>query len=306
MSKAEGHPFLLSEASAAVGSEHLERVTRVTAREQELEHPAQSELLALCEQLQEENRRRTTALAAAAHELKSPIAIMAGYVELLLSQQPGSLTERQRKILEEIQASRARLERFVEDFLTYSALERGKPSLKLEPNSLNACLSEIYNSWVLRFQAKGVALYFPATESLPPFAFDFYKVQRVVSIFLENALKFTPAGGTVWLTAEPHFWERRTRKERGVSEERRQQTAPGIHTARVNVSDTGPGIPPEFRQEIFDDFFNLSHGEHEPDGLGLGLAIGRRLVQAHGGKIWVESEVGTGSTFSFVLPMTRV
>lgn len=295
------------EAPVATDAQTLVRSSRLASAENpDNAPPSYSELLEFCERLQGENQRRTVALAAAAHELKSPLAIMAGYLEFLLGQQAGPLNDRQRRILEEIQSSRTRLEGFIDDFLTYSALETGKLNMKLEVGDPNACLLEIYSLWLPRFQKKGVALYFPANEGLPSFPFDCYKVQRVVSTLLENAAKFTPSGGTVWLTAEPHFWERRSRQEQDLSEERRQRTTPGINAVRINVSDTGPGIAPEFQQEIFDDFFNLPHSDKDSAGVGLGLAIARRLVQAHGGKIWVESELGSGSTFSFVLPVKPI
>lgn len=265
--------------------------------------PALRELAEANEQLRQESHRRTHALAAAAHELKTPLAIMAGYIELLLTQKPGSINDRQRQILEDTQFNCERLQQFIRDFLTYSALETGKLSLKLEVGQLNGCLSEVYTYWVPQFQKKGVALYFPVNDKLAPFPFDYAKVQQVVSNLLENALKFTATGGTVWLTAEPHVWERRSGQEDRSGEERRRQNLPAPNAARVSVVDSGVGIAPEYQYEIFDDFVRLSEPEDAPKGMGLGLAISRRLVQAHGGKIWVESELGTGSKFSFLLPL---
>ena len=92
---------------------------------------------------------------------------------------------------------------------------------------------------------------------------------------------------------------RRARRSR----ERRRRAAGVPNSVRVSVADTGPGIPPEFHQEIFGDFFQIPNGETNGGGMGLGLGIARRLVQAHGGKIWVESEPSCGSKFSFVLPL---
>ena len=265
---------------------------------------AYSELLEAFEHLQEESRRRSTALGMAAHQLKTPLAIIAGYVDLLLTEKAGSLNGRQRQILEESRFNCVRLHKFIEDFLSYSALETGKLVLKFEVGDLHACLLELYAYWLSSFNKKGVALYFPLKKyALAPFAFDYGKVQHVVSNLLENALKFTPAGGTVWLTAEPYQWERRSRQQRGVREERRKNPWRKPNAVRVSVSDTGPGIAAEYRQEIFDDFVKLARpGEHH-EGMGLGLAIARRLVLAHGGKIWLEGEVGEGSNFCFLLPL---
>ncbi len=260
------------------------------------------ELLRAYQWMAEKNRRTEQALATAAHELKTPLAILAGYVEVLLHQKTGPLNERQIAILEDLQANCARLQEFANEFLTYSAVETGKLTMKFECGDLNACLSEVYEFWLSRFQAKGVAFYFPKNETLESFPFDYHKVQRIVANLLENALKFTPRGGTVWLTAEPHFWERRTRQEMGLKEERRQEGREGANAVRVSVADTGAGIAAEYHQEIFDDFLKLPVPEGESDGMGMGLAIVRRLVLAHGGKIWVESEPGAGSKFCFLLP----
>lgn len=265
--------------------------------------PEYSELLAECQRLREENYRRAVALATAAHELRSPLSIMAGYLELLLSQKLGALDPRQQEVLQEIQNSRSRLQAFANQFLTYGALETGKVGMNWEVGEINACLQETYHLWLMRFQEKGVAFYFPANQELPGLRFDYCKLQQIVSNLLDNALKFTPPGGSVWLTAEPHFWERRSRSEQMVSQDRRKPGAPANNAVRVNVSDTGLGVPPEYQQEIFNDFCSLSPKQGEAGGVGLGLAIARRLVQAHDGKIWVDSELNSGSTFSFVLPL---
>jgi signal transduction histidine kinase len=260
------------------------------------------ELLSAFQQLEERSRRRTVALGTAAHQLKTPLAIIAGYVELLLTKKAGPLNERQRQILEESRFNCARLQQFIQDFLSYSALETGHLTMKLEVGDLNACLNELYTYWLSPYQKKGVALYFLA-QKLPLFPFDCDKVQHVVPNLLENSLKFTPPGGTVWLTAEPYVWERRTHQESRSSGERRSKAANVTNAARVTVSDTGPGIAPEYHQEIFDDFVKVSPQSEEAGGMGLGLAIARRLVLAHAGKIWVESDPGSGSTFCFLLPL---
>jgi len=268
--------------------------------------PGYQELLAAHRRLEEESHRRAVALATTAHELKTPLAVMAGYIELLLSQQLGPLNERQSQILDDLQRNCSRLQLFIHEFLTYSAMEMDKLKMNFEVADLNACLLEVYEVWLRRFHKKRIALYFPAHDKLEPFPFDYHKVQQVVSNLLENALKFTPAGGTVWLTAEPYSWERRSHQPRIVSTERRRQTVEAANAVRVSVSDTGPGIAPEYQQEIFDDFFKVPNTENDVEGMGLGLAIARRLVQAHGGKIWVESELRTGSKFSFLLPLRLI
>ena len=261
-------------------------------------------LLGAFQQLQEQYQRCSRALATAAHDLRTPLAVVSGYIELLLSGKLGPLTDRQKSCLDDMQSSSLRLQRLITDFVTFSALQTGNITLHCEESDLNACLSEICSFWLRRFQSKGVAFYFLANEHLPPFPFDYDRIQRVLSNLLENALKFTPSGGTVWLSAEPQLWERRTMDKPGYRE-RRKQTLSTPNAVRVCVADTGPGIPPEYHQEVFGDFFQVHDMKSVDSGMGLGLGIARRLVQAHGGKIWVESEPGCGSKFCFFLPLKR-
>jgi len=257
--------------------------------------------------LQEQAQRRAVALASAAHELKTPVSIVSGYIELLLSEKPGPLNDLQRRTLQDSHANCQRLQRFIQDFLTYGALETGKITMKFEPGDIRACLAEVSQTWLPLFQEKGVALYFLCPKNLERFSFDYHKVQQVVSNLFKNALKFTPAGGTVWIAAEMYYWDRRKRQKSNINEERRSVAREQLNSVRVTVADTGPGIAPEYQQEVFDDFFRVPQAEEIEDisgGSGLGLAIARRLVHGHGGKIWVESAVGSGSKFSFLLPLS--
>jgi two-component system sensor histidine kinase TorS len=252
-------------------------------------------------ELQERFQRTTNALGSAAHDLKTPLAILNGYVELLQSEKLGPLNERQREVLTDMQSSGKRLQQFIQDFLTYSALETGGLTMRFEQGNINDCLSDVCRLWSTRFQGKGLALYFLANDKLPVFPFDSPKLERVISNLLENSFKFVPQGGTVWLHAEPYMWERRATALPASSGERRRQDISQPNSAKVSVSDTGPGIPAEFHQEVFDDFFRLPGNENH-EGMGLGLAIVRRLTQGMGGKIWVESEPGAGCKFSFLIP----
>ncbi len=263
-----------------------------------------SDLMRAYRQLEVQYQRCAQALATAAHDLRTPLAVVSGYIELLMSGKLGPLTERQSRCLEDMHSSSQRLHRLITDFLTFSALQTGNLNLQLdEDRDLHQCLSEICSFWMQRFQAKGVAFYYLPSEHLKPFPFDYDRVQRIISNLLENALKFTPQGGTVWLNAEPQLWERRTLDTHARGRERRKQSLAAPNAVRISVADTGPGIPPEYHQEIFGDFFQVPDGQGSGGGMGLGLGIARRLVQAHGGKIWVESEPHSGSKFSFVLPL---
>jgi signal transduction histidine kinase len=263
--------------------------------------PNPADLLQEYTELRARFQRTTNALASAAHDLKTPLSILNGYVELLQSEKLGPLSDRQRDVLRDMQTSGTRLQQFIQDFLTYSVLETGGLKMHFEAGDVNQCLSEVCRLWSNRFQERTLALYFLANDKLPVFPFDSPKLERVISNLLENSFKFTPPGGTVWLHAEPHMWDRRASGQPAASEERRRQNLAHPNAVKVSVSDTGPGISAEFHLEVFDDFFRLPSNESQ-DGMGLGLAIARRLVNAMGGKIWVESDPGAGCKFSFLVP----
>jgi signal transduction histidine kinase len=248
-------------------------------------------------------QRRTVALAAATHELRTPLTIISGYTEFLLSEKAGPLNEQQRRALLDTQENCKRLNRFIQDVLTYSALETGKIPMKFEEGDVGDCLEEVYQTWLRLFHEKGVSLYYLTRAKIERFRFDSFKIQQIVSNLLENALKFTPTGGTVWISAEISTWDRRIKKARLLGEDRRKGASASPTAVQVTVADTGPGIAPEYQIEIFDDFFRPPESEGQSGGAGLGLAIARRLIHAHGGKIWVESDGVSGSRFSFLLPM---
>ena len=258
-------------------------------------------LLAAYLKLQEVNRQKTVFLASAAHELKTPLAVIKGYYDLMLTGSLGRLTDKQRDILEESKDSCERLVRLVSMFLNYSALESGKLVLQLRENDLRDCLDELAKRWMEAFQRKGVKLEVSIDPSIPTFRFDYQKVQQAAANLLDNSLKHTPAGGNVTLRAVPHFWERRVAAVTPV-QERRRFRLPRPNSAEVSVADTGSGIAPEHHQEIFEDFVRV---DRNTSGMGLGLAIAKRLIQAHRGKIWVESEPQGGSKFIFLLPMDQ-
>jgi signal transduction histidine kinase len=258
-------------------------------------------LLAAYLKLQEVNRQKTVFLASAAHELKTPLAVIKGYYDLLLTGSLGRLSEKQRDILEESKESCERLVRLVSMFLNYSALESGKLVLQLRENDMRDCLDELAKRWLEAFQRKGVRLEATFDPSIPNFRFDYQKVQQAAANLLDNSLKHTPGGGSVTLRALPHFWERRV-AESNPTQERRRFRLPRPNSVEVSVTDSGPGIAPEHHQEIFEDFVRV---DRNTTGMGLGLAIAKRLVQAHRGKIWVESDGVAGSKFTFLLPMDQ-
>jgi signal transduction histidine kinase len=256
-------------------------------------------LLAAYLRLQEANRQKTVFLASAAHELKTPLAVMKGYYELLLSGSLGKVSEKQREILRESKESCDRLVRLVSMFLNYSALESGKLVLQFHENDLRDCVNDLAGRWQDAFQRADVRLDISIHAEVPLFRFDYQKVQQCIVNLIDNALKHTAAGGRVALRAEPHFWERRL-AEGSPLEERRRGAGQRPNSVLITVTDTGTGIAAEFHQEIFEEFVRV---DPSSSGMGLGLAITKRLIQAHRGKVWVDSEVGRGSSFSFLLPI---
>jgi signal transduction histidine kinase len=288
----------LESAPAATPDDEAEMRETVQSLLQEREATYRN-LLAAYLRLQEANRQKTVFLGSAAHELKTPLAVMKGYYDMLLSGSLGKLSQRQRDILQESKESCDRLVRLVSMFLNYSALESGKLVLQLHDNDLRDCVNDMIGRWQDAYQRGGVGLEVQVDASLPTFNFDYQKVQQCMVNLLDNALKNTPAGGHVTLRATPHFWERRL-SDASPSEERRRGVASRPNSVLVSVSDTGTGIAAEFHQEIFEEFVRV---DPSSSGMGLGLAITKRLIQAHRGKIWVDSEPGRGSTFSFLLPI---
>lgn len=269
----------------------------------ELSTLSETELRGLCGALRQEADQRRRSLTTAVHELRTPMAITSGYIEVLLTEKVGALSERQRAILEDMRANQTRLQRFVDDFLTVSAIESDAVNLNREPADLNAALQEVCTLWSSRFREKSINLFFSACDELTPFPFDIFKIQHVLKNLLQNALTFTPAGGTVWVSVQKIAWERRLAQQPLDREERRKLDSKLPKAARVIVSDTGCGIEPEFHTEIFQEFRTLSRKGQQPRSAGLGLSIAKRLVNAHAGRIWVESKPGHGSKFCFVLPL---
>ena len=253
------------------------------------------------DRLEAQCRHCSQAAAAAAHDMKTPLAILSGYVDLLASAKLGPLTPRQDATLKEMAENLARLRRFSDEFLTYYAVRAGI-ELRLEESDLNQCVADICKLWAQQFARKGIAFYWLPGEQVSPVAFDYHKLQHILSNLFDNALKFTSEGGSVWVQTEDYFWERRSGHQRYEGKERRRSRPETPNCARINVTDTGPGIAPDNIQEIFEEFRQIYVERSKQHGMGLGLAIAKRLVEMHHGKIWVESELGHGSKFSVVLP----
>jgi len=250
-----------------------------------------------------EYQRRTLALAAAAHELKTPLSVCVGYINLLVSGKLGALGLPQRQALEEMDANIRRLQHFIGDFLTYAALETNAVHLRLETADIEPCVREICEIWQPRFHKKGQSFDLRVEPGLAPCDFDYAKLQHALSNLLHNALKFTPTQGSVKVVVKPYFWERRNQQGRLPQPDRRADNTGTPNSACITVADNRPGVEPEFQLEIFEDFTRAN--TEELDGMGLGLSIARRIVQGHQGKIWIDSQPGSGSKFRVLLPFAK-
>lgn len=168
----------------------------------------------------------------------------------------------------------------INDLFELSQLETGQVQLQVEPINLNDLLSDVLESMQPQAKAKEVSLKGIFGEDLPPIMAEFLKVQRVLNNLVQNAIRHTPASGSVSLATKV--------VPQGV---------------QVEVADTGEGISSEDLPHIFDQFFRGEKSRsRETGGSGLGLAIAKSIVEAHNGQIWVDSQVGQGTRFSFILP----
>lgn len=258
------------------------------------------------------------AFLSAAHELRAPLAWLLGEVEGLRAQTSGPLNPAQLETAAQIANTCMRMQRIVEDCFAYGRLENGEMAFHAEQCDINALMTELAAAWAGAFGKKGVALCAGPKGKLESVPCDPHKLQRAISILLENALKFTPRGGSVDMSWQPCIWVR------GEANAPVAEGRPQANAVCISVRDTGPGIAHENQLEIFEPFVSLGRGDADLGvgigpgtggfrrrkddaapglGLGLGLAVARRLVQWHGGKIWVESEPGQGSVFSVMLPL---
>jgi signal transduction histidine kinase len=228
------------------------------------------------EELKELDRLKSEFINIASHELRTPLAIISAYAELL----EGETTEQGREFLKTLRQSAAQLARLTEDMVNLQHLERGELPLRMAQVSLLEILTEVVQRYIPLAEAKQQSFEVEVPTHLPAVRADPDKLELIVGNLCSNAVKFTPPGGHIRVSAEDHGNE-----------------------VRILVADTGPGIPPEARERIFDRFYQVQESlTREHGGLGLGLSIVKGLVELHGGRVWVESEEGKGSTFIVSLP----
>jgi signal transduction histidine kinase len=214
------------------------------------------------------------------HELRTPLNAVIGFSEVLLEEMFGGLNDKQTEYLQDILSSGRHLLSLINDILDLSKIEAGRMELELAAFELPPALENALTLVRERASRHGIGLHLAVDPQLGAIVGDERKIKQVLLNLLSNAVKFTPEGGQVAVRA--------SRADGSVE---------------ISVSDTGIGIAAEDREAIFEEFRQVgSDYARKREGTGLGLALARRFVELHGGRLWVKSEVGKGSTFTFSLP----
>jgi len=231
--------------------------------------------------LLELNDLKNRFLGIVAHDLRNPIAVFKGYLGFLLGGLAGPMSNPQEDILQQMNTTSKRMLTLINDLLDVSAIESGKLELDKRKTDLVAFLQDLHAANAILAKGKSIDLTLHLEPGLPEVTCDQNRISQVINNLVTNAIKFSHPGTQTALRVERHGQE-----------------------VEISVSDQGQGIPAEEIPGLFADFTRTSvtptGGERST---GLGLSIVKRLVEAHGGRVWVESEVGKGSTFSFTLPV---
>jgi signal transduction histidine kinase len=237
------------------------------------------ELRRLYRELETASQHKSDFLANMSHELRTPLNAIIGFSQVLREGMVGDVNEKQAEYLDDILSSGHHLLSLINDVLDLSKVEAGQVELELAPFSLQEALERGVAMVRERAMQDGVFVTLVANPDADVVSGDERRIRQVIFNLLSNAVKFTPAGGAVDVRA--------TRANGEVS---------------VSVADTGPGIAAEDLRRVFEEFQQTEAGIERGEGTGLGLALSKRLVELHGGRIWVDSELGRGSTFVFTLP----
>jgi signal transduction histidine kinase len=238
------------------------------------------------ERLTQVDKLKTSFLSNVSHELKTPLTVIGSLVDNMLDGVTGALNAKQVRYIGGIKDSMERLTRLIHGLLDLSVIESGKIELIKTHLSISLLIREVVENFASMAKDKFISINLPSRLCGDQFVWaDRDKINQVLTNLITNAIKFSPAGGVVKLMLK---------------------AMDGGHLLRVGVSDDGPGIKPAEAQLIFDEFYQINQpGQKKLAGVGLGLAICKKLIDMHGGQIWVESEFGRGSTFYFTLPAHR-
>jgi two-component system, NtrC family, sensor kinase len=226
------------------------------------------------------SQHKSEFLANMSHELRTPLNAVIGFSELLSERLYGDLNEKQEEYLKDIHASGQHLLSLINDILDLSKIEAGRMELDLGTFDL---LNVIDTAVLLireRAGRRGIVLQTTVDERVGEIQGDERKLKQVLLNLLSNAIKFTPEGGRIEIRAKPVNG-----------------------SVELSVSDTGVGIAPEDQEAIFEEFRQVGTAAKKVEGTGLGLALSRKFIELHGGRIWVESQIGVGSTFTFTIPI---
>jgi signal transduction histidine kinase len=237
------------------------------------------ELDRLYRELETTSQHKSEFLANMSHELRTPLNAIIGFSQALRERMFGELNEKQEEYLDDILSSANHLLSLINDVLDLSKVEAGQVELEVTPFSLRDALERGVVMVRERATKDGVQVALSADPEVDVVEGDERRIRQVIFNLLSNAVKFTPTGGAVDVSAAQVNGE-----------------------VRVSVADTGPGLAPEDHERIFEEFQQTDLGVGQREGTGLGLALSKRLVELHGGRIWVDSELGKGSTFMFTLP----
>jgi two-component system, NtrC family, sensor kinase len=240
---------------------------------------ALSELNAKSRELEAASLHKSQFLANMSHELRTPLNAILGFSQVLRERLFGELNQKQQEYIDDILSSGHHLLSLINDVLDLSKVEAGQIELEVAPFSLQEALEHGIVMVRERALENGVHITLAADPKVGLITGDERRIRQVIFNLLSNAVKFTPAGGAVDVNATQVNGE-----------------------ARVAVTDTGPGIAAKDHERIFEEFQQTTAGIEQREGTGLGLALSKRLVELHGGRIWVDSELGRGSTFVFTLP----
>ena len=233
-------------------------------------------------QIEAANRHKSEVLANMSHELRTPLNAIIGFSEVLQERLFGELNEKQAEYTSDILTSGQHLLSLINDILDLSKVEAGRMELELAPFDLPLAIENARTFVRERAVKHGITLDVDMDERLGEYVGDERKIKQILLNLLSNSVKFTSEGGWIGIKA---------RQANGSVE--------------ISVTDTGIGIALEDQPRIFEEFRQVGGDyAHKKEGTGLGLTLAKKFVELHGGKIWVESEVGKGSTFIFTLPIT--
>ena len=218
-------------------------------------------------------------ISTVSHELRTPLTIIKEDIALIMDGAAGRVKSKQKEILEIAQRNIDRLARLINDVLDFQKLQSGRAKFNMQDNNINNVIETVYSTMASAVKKKGVELQLAIDNTLPKVTFDSDKMIQVLTNLISNAMKFTDKGSITIATR---------RIENSI---------------RVSVIDTGCGMKQEDLPKLFQQFQQLGSGNRRTGGTGLGLAISKDIIEKHGGKIWVESEPGKGTTMHFLLPI---